>query len=86
MSQQDDLVEALSAKTNKLKCSRKSVKLKASERAVEELYGTGLLGKLWADRTINKNVVKAIILKAWGTFKGVQLVDLKENVYLFKFQ
>lgn len=85
MSHQDDLVEALSAKTNKLKCSGKSVKLKASERAVEELYSTGLLGKLWADRVINKNVVKAIILKAWRTSNGVQIVDLKDNVYLFKF-
>ena len=52
---------------------------------MKELYNVGLLGKLWAYRIINKNVVKAIILKAWRTSKGAQIVDLKENDYLFKF-
>ena len=62
MSQQDELVEALSAETNKLRFS----------------------GKLLADRSINKNALKAIILKAWRTSRGVQTVDLRENVFLFK--
>ncbi|XP_050278122.1 uncharacterized protein LOC126719632 [Quercus robur] len=85
MSQQNDLVEALSAETSKLKCSGISLKLKANERVVEELFNTGLVGKLLADRNINKNVVKAIILKVWRTSKGVQIVDLRENMFLFKF-
>ena len=58
MSQQDELVEALSAETNKLRFS----------------------GKLLADR--NKNAVKAIILKAWRTSRGVQIVNFRENAYL----
>ncbi|XP_030970072.1 uncharacterized protein At4g02000-like [Quercus lobata] len=85
MSQQDELVEALNAETNKIRVSGKSLKLKASEKAVEELYNTGLVGKLLADRSINKNAVKAIILKAWRTSRGVQIVDLRENIFLFKF-
>ena len=52
---------------------------------MEELYNIGLLGKLLADRSINKNAVKAIILKAWRTSRGVQIVDLRENVFLFIF-
>ena len=85
MSQQDELVEALNAETNKIIVSGKSLKLKASEKAVEELYNTGLVGKLLADKSINKNAVKAIILKAWRTSRGLQIVDLRENIFLFKF-
>ncbi|KAK7837673.1 csc1-like protein [Quercus suber] len=85
MENQSMLVEALADKTKKLRCTGKAVKLKASEKAVEELFNTGLVGKLQADRNINKNAVKAIILKVWRTSKGVQIVDLKENIFLFKF-
>ena len=79
------LVEALTDKTKKLRCTSKAVKLKASEKAVEELFNTGLVGKLLANRNINKNAVKAIILKVWRTSKGVQIVDLKEKNFVFKF-
>ena len=79
MSQQDELVEALNAETNKIIVSGKSLKLKASEKAVEELYNTGLVGKLLANMSINKNAVKAIILKAWRTSRGVQIVDLRDR-------
>ncbi|KAF3950817.1 hypothetical protein CMV_023477 [Castanea mollissima] len=85
MSQQDEMVEAVNVETNKLRFPGKSLKLKASEKAVEELYNTGLVGKLLVDRSINKNAVQAIILKVWRTSRGVQIVDLKENVFLFKF-
>ncbi|XP_030955941.1 uncharacterized protein LOC115978054 [Quercus lobata] len=85
MENQSMLVEALTDKTKKLRCTGKAVKLKASEKAVEELFNTGLVGKLLADRNINKNAVKAIILKVWRTSKGVQIVDLKENIFVFKF-
>ena len=79
------LVEALTDKTKKLRCTGKAVKLKASKKAIEELFNIGLVGKLLVDRNINKNAVKAIILKVWRTSKGVQIVDLKENIFVFKF-
>ena len=82
MDKQIDLVESI---TNKLKCTGKTIKLKTSEKAAEELVNIGLVGKLFSDRVINKNVIKAIILKAWRTSKSVQIVDLKENIFLFKF-
>ena len=85
MSHQNEMVKALSAETSKLKCSSKPMKLKANEKIVEVLYNIGLVGKLLANRNINKNAVKAIILKAWRTSKGVQIVDLRENVFMFKF-
>ena len=80
MDKQIDMVESI---TNKPKCTGKTIKLKASEKAVEELVNTGLVGKLFSDRVINKNVIKAIILKACRTSKSVQIVDLKENIFLF---
>ena len=52
---------------------------------VVELFNTGLVGKLLADRSVNKNVVRAIILKAWRTNRGVKIIYLKKNIFLFKF-
>ena len=78
-------MEARSAETEKLCCPSKPIRLKANEMVVVELFNTGLVGKLLADRSVNKNVVRAIILKAWRTNRGVQIIDLKENIFLFKF-
>ena len=64
MNQNTDLVEALSAEIEKLCCPSKPIRLKANEKVVVELVNTGLVGKLLADRSVNKNVVRAIILKA----------------------
>lgn len=44
-----------------------------------------MVGKLLVDRSVNKNVVRAITLKAWRTSRGVQIINLKENIFLFKF-
>ena len=81
MDKQNEPIEAFTLDTGKLRCSGKSLKLKASEKAAKDLCNTCLVGKLLADRIIKKNVVKAIILKAWRTEKGIQIVDLKENVF-----
>ena len=85
MNQNTDLVEALSAEIEKLCCPSKPIRLKASEKVVVELFNTRLVGKLLADRSVNKNVVRAIILKAWRNSRGVKIIDLKENIFLFKF-
>ena len=62
------IVGSTTDKTKKLRCTGKVVKLKASEKAIEELFNIGLVGKLLSDRNINKNAVKAVILKVWRTF------------------
>ena len=81
MDKQNKLVELFTMDTSKLRCSGKSLKLKASEKAIDDLCNTGLVGKLLADKIINKNAIKAIILKAWRTAKGIHIVDLRENVF-----
>ena len=57
----------------------------ANEKVVVELFNTRLVGKLLVDRSVNKNMVRAITLKAWRTSRGVQIINLKENIFLFKF-
>ena len=80
------IVDSLVSETANLQSPSKSIKLKANDKAVSIMYNLGLVGKILADKVINKNAVKAILLKAWSTAKGVQIVDLSDNnIYLFKF-
>ena len=79
------IVDSLVSETAKLQSTSKSIKLKANDKAINIMYNLGLVGKILADKAINKNVVKAILLKAWSMAKGVQIVDLSDNIYLFKF-
>ena len=79
------IVESLVSETANLPSPSKSIKLKANDKVVNIMYNLGLVGKILVNRAINKNVVKAILLKAWSTAKGVQIVDVNNNIYLFKF-
>ena len=79
------IVDSLVSETANLQSPSKSIKLKANDKAVSIMYNLGLVGKILADKVINKNAVKAILLKALTTAKGVQIVDLSDNIYLFKF-
>ena len=54
MDKQNEPVEAFTLDTGKLRCSGKSLKLKASEKAAKDLCNTSLVGKLLADRIIIK--------------------------------
>ena len=54
--------------TARLESPSKAIKLKANEKVVDIIL---------AYRAINKNAVKAILLKAWSsTAKGVQIVTI----------
>ncbi|KAK7836513.1 hypothetical protein CFP56_022431 [Quercus suber] len=79
------IVDSLVIETANLQSPSKSIKLKANDKAVNIMYNLGLVGKILPDKVINKNAIKAILLKAWSTAKGVQIVDLSDNIYLFKF-
>ena len=79
------IVESLVNETTNLPSPSKSIKLKANDKVVSIMYNLGLVGKILVNKAINKNAVKAILLKAWSTAKGVQIVDVSNNIYLFKF-
>ncbi|KAK7835153.1 hypothetical protein CFP56_023799 [Quercus suber] len=72
MDKQIDLGETI---TNKLKCTGKTIKLKANEKAAEELVNTGLVGKLLSDRVINKNETRreSLELGPWN-IEGFPLI------------
>ena len=79
------IVESLVNETTNLPSPSKSIKLKANDKVVSIMYNLGLVGKILVNKAINKNAVKATLLKAWSTAKGVQIVDVSNNIYLFKF-
>ena len=79
------IVESLVSETANLPSPSKSIKLKANDKVVSIMYNLGLVGKILVNKAINKNAVKAILLKAWSMAKGVQIVDACNNIYLFKF-
>lgn len=45
-----------------------------------------LVGKVIADKVINKGVAKKILGKEWGDFDGLTISDLKTNQFLFTFK
>ncbi|KAJ0052914.1 hypothetical protein Pint_00548 [Pistacia integerrima] len=44
-----------------------------------------LIGKIMADKILNKNTVKGMIRKGWGEPQGVSIVDFGPNMFLFTF-
>ena len=79
------IVEPLVNETANLPSPSKSIMLKANDKVVNIMYNLGLVGKILVNKAKSKNAVKAILLKAWSTAKGVQIVDVSNNIYLFKF-
>lgn len=44
-----------------------------------------LVGKVIADRPLNKAAIKNMLLKAWGDIEDVQISDVGLNLFLFTF-
>ena len=79
------IVESLVNETANLPSPSKCIELKANDKVFNIIYNLGLVGKILVNKAKNKNAVKAIPLKAWSIAKGVQIVDVSNNIYLFKF-
>jgi len=52
-------------------------------RALNELT---LVGKIVADRVLNKHAVRNTIIRSWNPKFGVTISDLDDNIFLFKFK
>lgn len=50
-----------------------------------EVTKHALVGKLISDKAQNRKVTKSMIIKSWGSPKGLHIIDLQENTYLFNF-
>lgn len=44
-----------------------------------------LIGRIVADKVLNKNAVRNMIAKAWGLSKGLGIQDMGENCFRFSF-
>jgi len=60
--------------------------LEEDEKIVRALNELTLVGKIVANRVINKNAVRNTILRSWNPKFGVTISDLNENIFLFKFK
>lgn len=45
-----------------------------------------LVGKILANKELNRGAVKSIITKAWGNLDGLKIVDLGPNQFMFMFK
>ncbi|KAJ1415409.1 Zinc finger, CCHC-type [Sesbania bispinosa] len=50
-----------------------------------QLAKTSILSKVMADKPLNRNAVKNILIKAWGDPKNIQISDMGINTFLFTF-
>lgn len=44
-----------------------------------------LLGKIYTEKSLSKKVIKSMIKKGWGNPKGLSIVDISPNIFLFNF-
>jgi hypothetical protein len=47
--------------------------------------GKCLVGKVWADKTINREAFQSVMSTVWRTSGGVKFQALKDNVWIFEF-
>ncbi|KAJ1382435.1 Zinc knuckle CX2CX4HX4C [Sesbania bispinosa] len=64
------------------------IELDMSEEASKEAVArakTTLVGRIVADKALNRNVVKDIVTKAWNMQEDLKIADMGPNTYLFTF-
>ena len=83
-SLEEDLA-LLTESANRLVCKEGSFSLKASSEATVKVENLILVGKIVAERVINKNKVAVITQKAWKPTKGMSVKMVGENLFLFTF-
>ena len=52
---------------------------------VREVVGKCLMGKVWAEKNINKEAFKTVLANIWCTVGGVKFKELCDNIWLFEF-
>ena len=64
------------------------IRIKVDEFEVSDariVVGKCLVGKVWADKIVNKEAFKSVLSTIWRTAWGVKFKDFKDNVWLFEF-
>ena len=82
----DDVINSL--ENMKLTTEQEEVIVVKDEERKEEIESCGqsLLGKFLTCKPFNKWAAHNTLKKAWGLHDGVQLVEVGQNLFQFKFQ
>ena len=62
------------------------IELEEDKDIVVPLNNLTLVGKIQADKIVNKGAVRNIIQHAWNPRSGVTISDMEDNIFLFKFK
>jgi hypothetical protein len=86
MEEFEEELELLVDKANRLICKNGRFSLKASSTEGEKANRLTLVGKVIAEKVLNKNKVVVITTKAWAPAKGMSVKVVRENLFLFVFK
>jgi hypothetical protein len=67
---------------------REKIGISVTEGDVDIAKGYGnrcLVGKLWADKVVNKEAFKSVLSGLWRTAEGVVFKEVQDNMWLFEF-
>jgi len=51
----------------------------------EEIFTRSLVGKLWTEDSFNSRIFKQVIVQAWRLKNSVEVQDLNNNLFVFRF-
>jgi hypothetical protein len=52
---------------------------------IRAMGGNCLVGKIWAEKNVNKEAFKSLLSNLWQIFGGVKFKELHDNLWLFEF-
>ena len=79
-------VDQLIALTQKLWGSdEQALELEVDPIIENSLNNLALVGRIWAERALNRNAVKNTVQCSWNSRHGLRISDLDNNVFLFHF-
>lgn len=61
------------------------VDLESDAKRTLEVAKHALVGKIISDKDLNRKTVRGMITKSWGNPRGMYILDLNTNTYLFNF-
>lgn len=77
--------ESFDEEANEMTNEGTTVELEKDDRKTFEVAKHALVGKLISDKAQNRKIVREMIMKSWGHPKGLHIIDLSKNTYLFNF-
>lgn len=80
-------IENLCGKLTLLEGEKKGITI--TEGEVEEARAQGgrcLIGRIWTEKTVNKEAFKTVLSRVWRTVRAVIFQELSDNVWLFEFE